>query len=99
MLYSESIFIDWQDICNIWIRRINNVYELKVFVEYVPFVVGNYYFTPNDPEPQMVFLVNQDKWITLDQVPMKEIPEADVVIKTQPDEPSDVTDWNIWIGD
>lgn len=99
ILYSESIFIDWQDICNIWIRRINNIYELKLFVEYVPYVVGNYYLTEYDPEPQRTFLVNQDKWITMEQVPPKEIPEAEVVIKTQADEPEDAEEWNIWIGD
>ena len=99
MLYSESLFIDWQDICNIWIRRINNIYELKVFVEYVPYVVGNYYLTEYDPVPQRAFLVNQDKWITMEQVPPKEIPEAEVIIKTQADEPEDVEEWNIWIDD
>lgn len=99
MLYSQSVFIDWTDICNIWIRRINNVYDMKLFVEYVPYVVGNYYLTANDPEPQRLFLVNQDKWITMEQDPAVEIPEAEVVIKVQPDEPENVVDWNMWLGE
>ena len=95
ILYTQSVNIDWTDVVNIWIRRINNIYDIKLFIEKNPVVIGALYlenYEPNNP-----YEADQDVWINMDEVPGVEVRSYDVRIFYQATEPSAAVDYNIWI--
>lgn len=97
ILYTQSVNIDWMDIVNIWIKRVNNIYEIKLFVEYNPIVVGNLFLEDAEPPTTGIILGNQDLWFNADY--NVEISSTDVRINYQKDEPDDPMPYNIWVVD
>ena len=103
ILYTESVDIDWMDIVNIWVRRINNVYDLKLFVEMNPVIIGNLYLEGEeaDPPTTQLSLAEQDMWFNMPQDGVYynvEIDRNDVRIEYQTSEP-DVPQYGIWVVD
>lgn len=98
ILYTQSVDIDWMDIVNIWIRRINNVYDLLLFVERNPIIIGNLYLEEADPPvSQQMVLGEQDLWFDTNY--NIEIDSNDVRIIYQETEPATSNQYNIWIVD
>lgn len=97
MLYTQSVNLDINDVVNIWIRRINNIYEMKLFVEYNPVVIGNLFLEEAQPSTTGMTLMDQDLWFNADY--NVEISYADVRIDYQELEPETPVPYNIWIVD
>ena len=97
MLYTQSVNIDWMDIINLWIRRINNIYEIKLFVEYNPIIVGNLFLEETEPSTTGMPLAKEDLWFDTNY--NVEISSTDVRIDYQQNEPTTPVPYNIWVVD
>lgn len=96
IIYSEPLIFDSWDIITVHIRRVNGVYGLYVFVtENQPDPPRNYWFMEGEPlvdrtEEGDIWINKQYKntWIS-----------KDVMVRYyQDDEPTDIDDQNVWIG-
>ena len=97
MLYSQRVNIDWPDIVNIWIRRINNVYQLVVYVEKVSVDVENLYLEQAEPSTTGMAMNKQDLWIDSDM--NVEVSNNNVLVTYQKLEPTNPVPYEIWIED
>lgn len=97
MLYTQSVNIDWMDIVNRWIRRVNNIYEIKLFVEHNPIIVGNLFLEEVEPSTTGMTLANEDLWFDTDY--NVEISSNNVRIDYQKNEPATPMPYNIWVVD
>lgn len=97
ILYTQSVNIDWMDIVNIWIRRINNIYEIKLFVEKNPIIIGNLFLEEEEPSITGMALGEQDLWFNADYE--VEISSNDVRIVYQENEPATPLPYTVWIVD
>lgn len=97
MLYTQSVNIDWMDVVNLWIRRINNIYEIKLFVEHNPIIVGNLFLEEAEPSTTGMTLANEDLWFDTDY--NVEISSNNVRIDYQKNEPTTPMPYNIWVVD
>lgn len=95
VLYSEEFFIAFSDIMNIWVRRINNVYTLKVFQEEVD-MRGNYFFMVDAPDDDPD-LAKYDIYIDLEETPGIKVIKDNQVIFYQNEEPDDPDKGNVWV--
>lgn len=95
MLYTPSVNIDWHDIVNIWVRRINNIYQIELFVEYNPVVVGAMYL--QEPDPNVPGMANEDLWFNMNYG--VQVPSANVRVDYQKLEPTTPVPYNVWIVD
>lgn len=99
VLYSDPIYPDYYDIVTVHIRRINNLYDLKCFVEFgennEP---QNMWFS--ETQPPLSQVDNYDIWINVDGANAVRIDKNDVNIFYQKDEPILLieNDYDIWIG-
>ncbi len=91
ILYSEPLVINSSDVICIHIRRINNIYSLKVFVEAIDSRVAMH-FGMDLPTN----VSNYDVWIDLDQDTVK-VSKDDVVVYYQEEQPTDIKQYNVWI--
>lgn len=98
MLYTPAVNIDWHDIVNIWVRRINNIYQIELFVEYVPIVIGNLFLEDAEPSTTGLPLVEQDLWFNYPEINV-EVPSANVRVDYQKLEPTTPVPYNIWVVD
>lgn len=96
ILYSEEFMVGYSDIINVWIRRINNVYTLKVFEELID-EQGNYYFMEEEPTDSGE-MDKFDIWIDLPEHPGITVLKDDQVVFCQANEPDEPEDGNLWIG-
>ena len=97
MLYSQRMDIDWPDIVNIWVRRINNIYQLVVFVEKVKVGIENLFLEIPEPSTTGMALTKQDLWINSDI--NVEISSNNVQVTYQKLEPTNPVPYEIWIED
>lgn len=92
ILYSQELTIAYTDILNIWIRRINNVYTLKVFYEAVD-ERGDYYFMADAPSDATNFAI----YINVDETPGYVVLKDNQKIFYQSTEPDKALSGNVWI--
>lgn len=93
ILYSEPLSFTDKDMITICLRRINNVYQLKVFfkVNFVP--EGNYWFGRTKPKTNVE---KYDTWFVTDETLTKVLKE-DITIFTD-DDAGTAKKHDIWIG-
>lgn len=96
ILYSEALYFEDFDVVNIWIRRINNVYQLECHIDYGATSQTNMFFGTNRPSSSASEIY--DIWIDLDETPTVKVAKDDVVIFYQDNEPEDATLHSIWLG-
>ena len=89
--YSDPIKISPSDVVCVHIRRINNIYLLKVLSEVIDTNVAMH-FGMDLPTN----VTNYDIWIDLDQDTVK-VEKDDVIIHYQEEQPTDVKQYNVWI--
>jgi hypothetical protein len=95
ILYSDPINpINYNDESCIHIRRINNVYLLKVWMNGAADESYNMWIGSNRP---LSNLTNYDVWIDMDKETVR-IDKDDVTIFYQNDEPANAVENNVWIG-
>lgn len=96
ILYSEPIMPEIWDIVTIHIRRINNVYQLFVFVEEGEETKYNMWLGENRPTSSN--LAQYDIWIDVDGSTVR-VDKDNVTVFYQNDEPTLLAEQNnIWIG-
>ena len=94
ILYSEKIQVDAEDLVTIHIRRINNVYLLKVFTE---FGGGIHEYNLWLGENRPYGYVNYDVWIDNGTGSIK-VDKDNVTVFYQEEIPSEINENSIWIG-
>ena len=94
ILYSDPITINYNDVSCIHIRRINNVYLLKVWMNGAQDDSYNMWIGSNRP---LSNLTNYDVWIDLDKETVR-IDKDNVTVYYQDNEPANAVENNVWIG-
>ena len=94
LLYSEELVFDDQDMVTIAIRRKNNIYQLKVFIEYGFSTEGNIWYGSQYPTTGVQ---NYDVWVDTDENIYMVYNDSFSTHITNT-EPSNVTVNDIWIG-
>lgn len=97
ILYTQSVNIDWMDIVNLWIRRVGSVYQIELFVEPQPIIVGNLFLEEAEPSTTGMSLSNEDLWFDADY--NVEVSSTDVRIVYQKPEPVAPMPYTIWVVD
>lgn len=96
ILYSEELSIDDSDMLTVHIRRINNVYLLKCFVDYDYKDQTDMWFGADRPAANQ--MTAYDIWIDTDNTPTVKVEKDNVTIFYQSDEPENGQTHAIWIG-
>ena len=94
ILYSDPFYFGYIDIICIHIRRINNIYQLKVLYEGTLSELTTMWLGTNRPTSD---LTNYDVWIDLEQDTVK-VEKDNVVVYYQDSAPTDAIVNNVWIG-
>lgn len=99
ILYSEPLIPDITDVIAVHIRRINNIYELFVFIEQDYSMEANMWF--GSTRPTSAILTQYDIWIDNGEPGIVRIDKDDVNIFYRELEPTLLVekDYDIWIGD
>ena len=99
ILYSEPLIPDITDVIAVHIRRINNIYELFVFIEQDYSMEANMWF--GSTRPTSAILAQYDIWIDNGEPGIVRIDKDDVNIFYRELEPTLLVekDYDIWIGD
>lgn len=99
ILYSEPLIPDITDVIAVHIRRINNIYELFVFIEQDYSMEANMWFGSTRPTSSV--LAQYDIWINNGENGIVRIDKDDVNIFYRELEPTLLVekDYDIWIGD
>lgn len=95
ILYSDALVFDDQDLVTINIRRINNIYSIKCFVEYEYKEQTDMWFGSVRPTKN---LTKYDIWINTDASSTVKVNKDNVTIFYQNNEPDNCVLNNIWIG-
>lgn len=97
ILYSEPYAPNPLDVFTIYIKRVNDVYQLYVFITEEE-SNGNMFFGTNEPSSSLA--EQYDTWITNDNSPTVEVLEGDVHRFIMDDEPVVLAQdlYDIWIG-
>lgn len=97
ILYSDPYIPGPTDIFVVYIKRINNIYQLYVFMEENS-DESNMFFGTNEPASELP--ERYDKWLTNENVPTVEVLEDDVHRFVMDDEPIVLAKdlYDIWIG-
>ena len=93
-LYSNPFTMDENKLMTCWIKRVRNLYELKVFVETDTSDEYNLFLGLIRPSND---ITRYDVWINLDYEPTVRIDKEDVVIWKQLTEPANPAVNDIWI--
>ncbi len=98
ILYSEPFIPGPTDIFIIYIKRVNDVYQLYVYMTENPQVETNMFFGIEEPEEELP--ERYDKWLTTENEPTVEVLEGDVHKYIMVDEPVVLAQdmYDIWIG-
>ncbi len=96
ILYSEELVIENTDMLTIHIRRINNVYGIKCFVEYGYNDQTDMWFGSNTPSFKQS--TQYDIWINTDNSNTVKVDKNNVTIFYQTEEPDAIKQYSIWIG-
>lgn len=94
VLYSEKIQVETDDLVTVHIRRINNIYLLKVFTE---FGGGIHKYNLWLGEDRPIGVVNYDVWID-NGAGIVKVDKDDVTVFYQEENPDEVDKNEIWIG-
>lgn len=96
LIYSDELAFENTDMVNIMFRRINNVYQLKVFVDY-GFTTDNGNMWYGSTRPPYALLEKYDNWINTDEkihrVGIEEFTEY-----LDEEEPIDAMLNDLWLG-
>lgn len=97
ILYSEPFLPGATDVFTIYIKRVNNIYQLYVFMEENEYDSNMFFGTP---EPSSNIAELYDKWLTNDNTPTVEVLKGNVHSFVMDDEPVVLAHdlYDIWIG-
>lgn len=97
ILYSEPYLPEATDVFTIYIKRVNNIYQLYVFMEENE-SESNMFFGLTEPSSSIAELY--DKWLTTDNTPTVEVLKGNVHRFIMDDEPVVLAQdlFDIWIG-
>ncbi len=95
-LYSEELVIDNTDMLTVHIRRINNIYGIKCFVEYGYNEQTDMWF--GSTRPSFKQSTQYDIWIDTDNQNTVKVNKDNVTIFYQTEEPNATELYSIWIG-
>ena len=94
ILYSEDLVFGPTDIVTIWIRRINNVYGLKIYIEYGDIEQVNMWFGNTPPTTAKRY----EQWIDSPNEKTELITKENVKFYTNSTPPDNVPLFALWIG-
>ena len=101
ILYSDPYFPDATTVFTIYIKRVNDIYQLYVFTDEME-TESNMYFGTNEPtvDPMTGLPVKYDAWLNNENVPTETILKDDVHRYIMDDEPIVLArdKFDIWIG-
>lgn len=98
ILYSEPFIPEPTDVFIVYVKRVNNVYQMYVYMTENPEIVTNMFFGEEEPDPSLP--ERYDKWLTTENDPTVEVLEGDVHRFIRTDEPVVLAKdmYDIWIG-